>query len=441
MVDWPEAVAQKDTYIARVADLRQRFQRRPESAGWLDSLRRAWRFLALAVGKARDDELNQQSAALAFITLFSLIPFLSTFSFIGARAFEQEDIQQKMLELFSDFFAYSEDILIERLGSFLDNAHTISGFGFLIFLATALMAFASVEQTINRVWNVPRRRPLRVRLVSFTLLLFWGPMLIGATYSGLFFLSDVEVVGRFARSLPARFLPFAMTLVGLTMLYWLVPYTKVQPRNAFGGALVATILLEALRQSFGFYTAAVQTVWIVYKTVGLAFIFMVSVHVSWWIILLGSEVAYCIQHYPVLLRERRRGAVPEGSWLALVGLVVLTERFRKGDPITSHELLADRLKLPTPEVLDVLRPLVEAGFVKETGGDEDGFLLACDPYQIRLTEIFELYERDHWDVLEPLSESSVEQLEKLRVRFTESREKSAGERVVADLLGIDESGS
>ena len=96
-------MAQKDTYIARVADLRQRFQSRPEEAGWIETPRRAWRFLTLAVGKARDDELSQQSAALAFITLFSLIPFLSAFSFIGARAFEQQGIQQKLLELFSDF--------------------------------------------------------------------------------------------------------------------------------------------------------------------------------------------------------------------------------------------------------------------------------------------------------------------------------------------------
>lgn len=438
MVDWLAEVARDDPSLTRIADLRERFQRQPEASGWLAAPHRAWRFLALAVKKARDDDLNQQSAALAFITLFSLIPLLSAFSVFGAKAFEKENVQQRMLELLGRIFPYSEEILFDNLKGFLDNAQTLSGFGSLVFLVTALMAFSSIEQTINRVWNVPHRRPFRVRLLSFTLLIFWGPVVIGATFSSLFFLRNVEVFDRFTRSLPARLLPFAVTLVGLTMLYWLVPYTKVRFRSAFAGGLAATFLLEGLRQGFGLYVEQVRTVWIVYKSIGFVFIFMVAVQLSWWIVLLGTEVAYWMQNYPVLLQERRRASAPEGSWLGVVALVYLTERFKRRDPITPHEVLADRLNLPAADLTGVMAPLVAGGLVRETTGEEEGFLLACDPYEVRLTEVLELYEEEHWKVLSALPEEVALRLQKLRVRFTESRDRQARNVVLAELAAEGE---
>ena len=435
MVDWAPDVTQDDISLTRISDLRDRFQQGPEASGWLGAPRRAWRFLVLAVRKARADDLSQQSAALSFITLFSLIPLLSAFSIIGARAFEEEDVQQRLLELLGRILPYSEESLLEDLRGFLENAHTISGFGFLVFLVTALMAFSSIEQTINRVWNVPGGRPFRGRLLSFTLLLFWGPVLIGTTYSGLFFLKNVEFFERFSDSVPARSLTFAATLIGLTMLYWLVPYTQVRFKNAFGGGLLASLLLEGLRQGFGLYIEQVQTVWIVYKGIGLAFFFMVSVQISWWIILLGTEVAYCLQNYPALLQERRRASAPEGSWLGIVALVYLTERVRDRVPITPHEELADLLGLAAAELAGVMEPLRAGGIVRETSGEEEGYLLACDPHQLRLTEVLELYEQDHWKVLAALPDEVVVRLQKLRVRFTESRDRWARDLVLAELAG------
>lgn len=427
------AVTQDDNTSGRAAEIRERFQRQPQASSWLDAPRRSLRFLALAVGKARTDDLNLQSAALAFITLVSIIPLLSTLS-IGAWIFEPEDRQQRIIDLLRQILPYSEDKLFETLRTFLDNAHTISGFGFVFFLMTALMAFSSIEQTINQIWNVPHRRPFRVRLLSFSLVLFWGPVVIGATYSGLFFLRRLAVFKRFTESLPAQIIPFAVTLVGLTMLYWQVPYTKVAFKNAFGGGFLATLLLEALRRVFGLYIELAQTVSIVYKSLGFVFFFMISVQLSWWIVLLGSEIAYCLQHYSALLRERRHAAAPEGSWLGLVAMAVMSERLSQGEPITPHEYLADRLKLPATELLEVLKPLTAAGLVRETGGDEEGFLLACDPHRLRLTEVFELYERDHWEVLEPLADHVVAGLEKLRARLAEARHQGAGDTVLADLV-------
>ncbi len=419
-----------DTSISRLHRIRERFKQQPDTGPG-----KVLHFLLLAVAKAKADELSRQAASLAFITLLSLIPLLTAFSVIGARAFND----QVLLELLGRVLPYSEEKLLQTLETFLENAHTVSGFGFVVFLVTAIIAFSSIERTVNHVWNVPRQRPFRIRLLSFTLLLFWGPLVIGATHSGLFFLGRLPAFRRFADSLPAQFLPFVVTVVGLTMLYWLVPYTKVRFTSALGGGLTAALLLEALRQGFGFYIHNFKSMEIVYGSLGLAFFFMVSIHVSWWIILLGSEVAYCIQHSAVMLRDRRHAATPEGSWLGIVALVVLTERFRRGEPITPRELLADQLRLPTAELAGVLEPLLAGDLIRETA-DTEGFLLAGDPYQLRLAEVFELYERPHWDLLEGLSGGVAVPLEELRARLADARDQRAGEATLADLLDAPEPG-
>ncbi len=427
-------VTRHDTSISRLHRIRERFKQPPEAATWLDQPQNILHFLLLAVRKAQADELTRQAASLAFITLLSLIPLLTMFSVIGARTFNDSEQQEVLLELLSRVLPYSEESLLSTLETFLANAHTVSGFGFLVFLVTAIIAFSSIERTVNHVWNVPRQRPFRVRLLSFTLLLFWGPLVIGTTHSGLFFLGRIEAFRRFADSLPAQFLPFVVTVVGLTMLYWMVPYTKVRFTSALGGGFTAALLLEALRQGFGLYIKNFEAVPVVYGGLGLAFFFMISIHLSWWIILLGSEVAYCAQHSAVMLRERHRAATPEGSWLGIVALAVLTERFRQGEPITPRELLADRLQLPTAELPGVLEPLLSGGLIRETGGDTEGFLLAGDPYQVRLTEVFELYESSHWGLLEAQSDELAVRLEELRAKLADARDQRAGEATLADLL-------
>jgi len=396
------------------------------------------RFLALAIRKARSDDLTAQSSALAFITLVSLIPLLTAFSVIGARAFEHPDDRQRVIELLGRVLPYSEQTLIDTVSAFVNNAVKISGFGFLIFLVTALMAFSTIEQTVNRVWNVRHGRPFRTRLLSFTLLLFWGPVLIGATYSGLFVLSQQAAFQRFTESLPAQFIPFMATLLGLTMLYWLVPYTTVRFGSALWGGFTAAVLLEGLRQGFSLYIKTAKSISFIYGGLGLAFFFLVSVQLTWWIVLLGTEVAYCTQHHAALRRERRRAGASEGSWLGLVALVVIADRFRAGEPITPHEDLADRLRLPTAELFIVLEPLLKGGLLRETGGDAEGFLLARDPHQLKLAEVFELYERLHWEVLDALPGELLAGLEKLRARLADVRERQAEHTVLADLLAATE---
>jgi len=252
-------VTDTDTFIGRISQLRRRFERPQTPPSRWEVPRKILRFALAAVKKAHADDLALQSAALAFITMVALVPLLAAFSFIGARAFAEQ--QEVMVQLLSQLLPFSEETLLDYLRDFLDKAGKVRGLGFVFFLLTSMTAFMTIEQTVNQIWNVPSKRPFRIRLLSFTMVLFWGSLVIGAISLGLLSLREQSTFQNFADALPAPFLPFIIrrlipflvSLLGLSMLYWQVPYTTVRFRNAFAGGLIAALLLEGLRQGFGLY--------------------------------------------------------------------------------------------------------------------------------------------------------------------------------------------
>jgi membrane protein len=390
-------------------------------------------FIRLVASHARQDAIALKSAALAFVTILSLIPLLAAFSVVGAQAFDQ--YRQNFLDFLVGVLPYAEATLMERIDEFLEHAQTLGQLGVLGFILVSLSVFGTIEETINQIWRVDERRPLRIRLLSFTLLLFWGPLLIGSTFSVLIILrARPEIDALFEGSLLIQLLPFLISLLGLTMLYWLVPYTKVEFRSALLGGVTAALLLEGLRRGFGLYTEMYRSYsWIVYGSFALAFLFMISLQIAWWIVLLGSEVSYTAQHEAALAPARRVSARFLGRWIGVAALALLCDRFLRGQPLApSHELAAE-LKLPPDELRRAVRPLLAAGLLGETSGDEEGYLLAADPHLLPVERIFTCYEEGWKELLSPLSPSIYDQALRCQEILTGNRLSSLDGLTLAQL--------
>ncbi len=406
---------------------------------WRLDLHKWLRFFTLAVKKARHDDLAQKSAALAFTTIVSLVPLLAAFSFLGAGWFSAQ--QSRVVEALIAVLPYTEETMVVRLEEFIRQAQSIRGIGFAAFIVAALTIFGSIERTINEIWNVPRHRPFRSRLVSFTMMLFWGPLVIGAAYGLLFYLRQQRAFQVFTSSVTADFIPLSMTLLGLSMLYWLVPYTQVGFRSALTGGAMAALLLEALRSGFGLYVAQAQNFSLIYGGFGLVLLFMISIQVGWWIVLLGSEVAYCVQNFRYLSTPRRFLAKVDESWIALAALAFITYRFRQGKTVTPPEALGDRLQIEVAHLQRVLTPAVEAGLLREMAGDGEGYVLARDPHTIEITEALGLHTDQDDELLEALPEDLSGPLRDLRRQLLEARRASTTKITLADLAGTPPSSS
>jgi membrane protein len=395
--------------------------------------RQLTRFFALTFRQGYEDSILLTASALAFVTILSLVPLLAALSFVGARVFSE--YPEKSLEVFVQVLPYAEKNLIDKLREFLGQAETMHGFGLIALFATTLLAFATIEETFNKIWNVSRRRPFRYRLLTFFLLLFWGPLLIGVTFSSLLLLRQSTALHQLVRgSLLLHVTPFLATVVGLTLLYWLVPSTRVRFRNAFVGGLFGALLLEILRQSFGYYVEFFHGVSTVYGSSAFALLFMISIELTWTIVLLGSEAAYTAQHFALLSRGLHTHPPVAASWVGLAALAYLAARSRnwdlEGEP--SSDELASHLSLPARDLERTLHPLLARGLLRQT--PDLGYLLGREPAALRIEEVFEAYEHRSRRSVEHIGPDLRASLEHWIATLAAARAASLGPLTLADLL-------
>ncbi|MGE5234549.1 MAG: YhjD/YihY/BrkB family envelope integrity protein [Acidobacteriota bacterium] len=391
----------------------------------LDLLRRGGKLLRLTWRKAGRDGLGREATALAFNTVLAFVPLLAAISFVGSRFFHQ--YRQQVLVILGQFLPYSESRLIEQIDDFLAQAAHLRGIGMVGFLLVAALSLASIESTLNRIWYVTTGRPWRTRLYSLAMLFAWGPVLIGAAYSILAVLRQrPEFEQLFQESWLLRATPLLVTWVGLTMLYWLVPYTAVRFRCALVGGTLAALALELLRFTFKLYLHAVPTMSLVYGGFSLALFFMVSIELAWVLVLLGSEVSYVAQHLAVMAPDARRSEALDARWLGLGAVAVLAERRAGGSPNASTEELANLLDVTADSVHRALFPLLEGGIVAPAGRVGEGYLLAAPPAHVEVESVLGLYESERRHLLEALPTELGERLEALRRRIQEARRRELG---------------
>ena len=400
--------------------------------------RRLGSFFRLTLRQANEDSILLTSSALAFITVLSLIPLLAALSYVGARVFHQ--YQQRSFEVFVQILPYTDKPITDKLAEFLAQARALHGFGLVAFFGTALLVFSTIERTINQIWNVARHRPFRVRLVTYLLLMFWGPALLAATFSSLILLRQSPALRLLVqRSVLLGLLPFLTAVVGLTMLYWIVPYTPVRFRNALAGGLLAAILLEILRRGFGLYVDVARNVSIVYGSFAFALLFMISIESTWAIILYGAEVAYTAQHFQILARGLHRHPPMQAAWVGLAAIAVIAGRFVRGEPSLSEDELAASLQVSTFELNRILNPLLSHDLLRRTEAGEPGFLLAADPHEIRLEQIFQAYDHRARRAVQALESDLRRRFEGVVSGLATSRAGWLRETTVTDLLTDEDS--
>ncbi len=248
-------------------------------------------FLRRAVRKAHNDRLGLVASALAFSSVLSFVPLLALISRFVARAVRQDD--GRTVAVLAQLLPYSEKTLVTALDSFVAQAEALSGLAMIGFLVTCASTFLTVEGAVDKIFGVERRQGrILHRLFSFSLVVVWGPLAIAGLVALLLYLAENPAFSTYLRRATlVVWLPPVITLIGLTLLFWWVPNRKVRIRNALAGAFVATVALHGLQTGFRAYVRLfTDASRVVYGSIAIAFFFMLSLEIAWWLILVGCEV-------------------------------------------------------------------------------------------------------------------------------------------------------
>ena len=338
---------------------------------------------------------TSRAASLAYTTLLSLIPLLVAFTQVLQRYFHNlfPNFQTQIDNVLNVVIPYQSPTLTYHLARFAENASAASTLGAIVFTVIAFRLFLAVEATVNQIWKVRSARGYRQKIIAFTMLFFWGPILMGLSFTTTSILEKNRFLHvLFKHDYVFYIFPVVVLFIAFTMLFWLVPSTRVFLQSAAVGAFVTTLLFTLVRWGFGVYAQHLVSgrFNLIYGTVGLAVIFLIAIEIMWVVILLGVEISYVFQNLYGLLRatEQRIEDDPRYDvYYALRALVEIALRFDRREDAPSSYRLAEQFGTTDQQMLRVLRKLEDSKLVKEVGGDWTGFLPGCDPDRITVEEV------------------------------------------------------
>jgi len=340
---------------------------------------------------------TSRAASLAYTTLLSLIPLLVAFTQALSRWFRTlfPNLQAQIDVILNNVIPYQSPIISYHLAKFAENAQAASTFGVIIFIVIAFRLFLAVEATINQIWKVPSARGYRQKIMAFTMLFFWGPILMGFSFASTNMLQKSRYLRLLFKSdLIFRIAPIVVLFIAFAMLFWLVPSTKVRFSSATAGAIVTTTLFSLVRLGFGIYADHLfrGRFNLIYGTVGLAVIFLIAIEIMWVVILLGVEISYVYQNLYGVLRATEQHVNDEPRfdlYFAIRSLIEIARRFEKREDAPSSYRLAEQFGTTDPQMLRILRRLEAVQLVKQIGGEWPGFVPACDADRITLEEVIQ----------------------------------------------------
>lgn len=340
-------------------------------------------------------EATARAASLAYTTLLSLVPLLVAFTFSLQKWFRRifPGFQAQVDTILNSVLPYKSPLVSYHLARFTENAATASTVGLLVFMVIAFRLFLAVEGAVNQIWKARSSRSYRKQIIAFTMLFFWGPIVMGLSFTTTAMLERNRYMSvLFKGDLIFAIVPIVVLFIGFTMVFWLVPSTSVKLSAAAVGALFTTVAFSVVRWAFGLYAAHLVSgnFNYIYGAAGLVILFLVAIETMWIMVLLGVQISHVWQNLYGLLRatEQQVRDQPEFDlYFALRAMLEVARRFdRREDPPSSYRL-AEQFGTTDSQMLRVLRKLDDANLVSQTNGDYVGYVPAGDPDRITIDEV------------------------------------------------------
>jgi membrane protein len=376
---------------------------------------RFWYDLARVGGRRlQEDRALQMAAALAFHTLFALMPLaiVSTALFKGMQGIDKlqslvhQVVQSAGLDTVrimpADGTAGTETVslgtwledMIGKFGTIDLETLGLLGLAAMIYAAVAMMV--TIEDCFNTIYRAPQGRSWLRRMP-----VYWTVLTVGPLGIALLFVVDSHV-GRWIASVEARAglihvlgVVWSVGIITLMLLgtFVLLPNTQVSWRSAVGGAFVSAVLLHIGKVGLAAYINNAFSFSHLYGPLGFVPVLMLWTYAMWICILFGVEVAAIVQRLggrheiDEVSRLRSRSALLDASSVLLL-MEAIAEGFEAGKAVPLAALVEDT-GLPEPVATEILEKLAAEGFVHRVATNVAAYTLARPPQDISAESLIE----------------------------------------------------
>ncbi|MEW6442263.1 MAG: YhjD/YihY/BrkB family envelope integrity protein [bacterium] len=388
------------------------------------------RLIVFTVAKFREDRCTWQASALTFFTLLSIVPLLAMLFGIakgfGLDRVLREEILQRIPPQQHDVTLRLLDYAREWLAT--AQGGLVAGVGVAFLFWTVIRLLGNIESSFNQIWNVKKERPLARKFSDYLSMMLIAPVLFIVSSSlTVLVRSKAEGIAEASLflnplvSVMLGLLSYAVSWLLFTLLYLLMPNTRVRVVSSFLGAVVAGALYQAVQWVYLTFQIGVSRLNAVYGSFAALPLFLIWLQLSWYIVLLGAELAFAHQNVhrlePVSVKKAATQA--RHRLIALGVMHAVVKHFRFGRSPSTPEMISKELNLPAHLVEDALSMLVQsriaAAVIDPQTGKTAGYQPAYPPERYTIQYVIDTLEGNNQEALADIPSESMKSIsEKLR---------------------------
>lgn len=309
-----------------------------------------------------------RAMSLVYTTLLSMVPLLAVgFSVLKGFGLHNQieplliqmlqPLGEKGAEIATQIIAFVDDIDVGLLGAM----------GIALLLYTVITLIHKIERAFNHTWHITEYRPLVQRISDYLSVIMIGPILVLTAIAITAAITSSTLVNTLSHIEPfgiifttaGNILPYLLVIVAFTVVYLLVPNTRVKFASAFVGALIGGILWESTGWIFASFIANSSNYTVVYSSFAILVIFMIWLYLSWLILLIGASIAYYHQHPDKIPDDQNLASLSNRmkEKVALLAMYHIGHNFHHNQPAWTSSELSDVLNISSEALSEVLHTL------------------------------------------------------------------------------------
>lgn len=254
-----------------------------------------FKFLRLYVRLWLKHQISMRAAALTYTFILGMVPALAVCLSAFSLFF---DINKYAADfkffLLKQLAAGAGSNVTKYLDTFLSHVKfkAIGYVGFAALLLTSLLLLSSMEDAINRIWSIKKRKAVWKRIIIYNLILFLGPVTVSLS------IASTALVSKFFPDLvvKANLSLVLISAIFLTLTYKIFPNKKVEWPPVIISGIVVALFCELAKWGYAIYTAKALFYNKVYGGLAVLPLFLVWIYLNWTIFLGGALLSYLLQH-------------------------------------------------------------------------------------------------------------------------------------------------
>jgi len=336
------------------------------------------RILVLAARGFMNDKVQLRASSLTFYSLLSIIP-VAAIAFAVAKGFE---LDQKLTQLLTKEFQSQPEVLNWILAGATNaikdtRGGYIAGVGMIILFWSVMSLLNQIENSFNHIWQIGSSRPWHRKFTDYLTIMLIAPVFlilsssitifVGTELSDFIIRSSILEFFKPVVSFLVKLAPYVLTWLALTMLFIIIPNTKVKFFPALVSGIVAGTILQILQWFYIDLQFGISKLSSIYGSFAAIPLFIVWLQSSWIIVLLGAELSFANQNVSRYEFESDALNVSHYQKRALVLMIMkmIIINFSVGEKPISAEKISRTLKIPVRLVREILKDLNSVQLVSE----------------------------------------------------------------------------